>query len=54
MEYPLRFARSGTANFIWQLRHNFLVSLAYRRLWTNYLARQQTSNHYNLAVGYVF
>ncbi|HZS09979.1 MAG TPA: hypothetical protein VFD58_34445 [Blastocatellia bacterium] len=44
----------ASANFIWQLRHNFLVSLEYRRLWTRYPAREQTSNHYNLAVGYVF
>jgi len=44
----------GSANFIWQLRQNFLFSLEYRRFWTNYTLRQQTGNHYNLAVGYMF
>src|SRR5262245_27079493 len=44
----------GSANFIWQLRQNFLFSLEYRRFWTNYTLRQQTANHYNLAVGYMF
>ncbi|HWQ31668.1 MAG TPA: hypothetical protein VNQ79_02200 [Blastocatellia bacterium] len=44
----------ASANFIWQLRHNFLVSLEYRRLWTNYATQQRTNNHVNLAFGYVF
>src|SRR5499427_1047603 len=44
----------GSANFIWQLRQNFLLSLEYRRFWTKYTLRQQTGNHYNLAVGYMF
>jgi hypothetical protein len=44
----------GSANFIWQLRQNFLFSLEYRRFWTNYTLRQRTGNHYNLAVGYMF
>jgi hypothetical protein len=44
----------GSANFIWQLRQNLLLSLEYRRLWTNYSLRQRTGNHYNLAVGYLF
>ncbi len=44
----------ASANFIWQLRANFLVSLEYRRIWTNYATKQQTNGHYNLAVGYVF
>jgi hypothetical protein len=44
----------ASTNFIWELRHNFLFSLEYRRLWTNYAARRQTGNHYNLAVGYAF
>jgi hypothetical protein len=46
--------QSASANFIWQLRHNFLLSLEYRRLWTDYAAGQQTNNHFNLAVGYLF
>jgi hypothetical protein len=50
-----RFKNQVTsANFIWQLRQNFLLSLEYRRLWTNYAERQQIGNHYNLAVGYTF
>ncbi len=44
----------ASVNFIWQLRQNFLLSLEYRRLWTKHVATQQTGNHYNLAVGYVF
>jgi hypothetical protein len=44
----------GSANFIWQLRQNLLLSLEYRRLWTKYTLQQQTGNHYNLAVGYLF
>jgi hypothetical protein len=44
----------ASANFIWQLRHNFLVSLEYRRLWTNYPTQRRTNNHVNLAFGYVF
>lgn len=46
--------RAGSANVIWQLQHNFLVSFEYRRLWTNYATQQRTNNHYNLAFGYVF
>jgi hypothetical protein len=50
-----RFKNQVTsANFIWHLRQNFLLSLEYRRLWTNYAERQQIGNHYNLAVGYTF
>jgi hypothetical protein len=50
-----RFKNQVTsANFIWQLRQNFLLSLEYRRLWTNYSAKQQIGNHYNMAVGYTF
>jgi len=44
----------GSANFIWQLRQNFLFSLEYRRFWTQYTSQQRTGNHYNLAVGYMF
>jgi hypothetical protein len=44
----------GSANFIWRLRQNLLLSLEYRRFWTKYTLRQQTGNHYNLAVGYIF
>jgi hypothetical protein len=42
------------ANFIYQLRSNVLVSLEYRRLWTDYAAGRQANGHYNLAVGYTF
>lgn len=41
-------------NLIYQLRSNLLLSLEYRRLWTDYAARRQTNGHYNLAVGYSF
>lgn len=44
----------GSANFIWQFRQNLLLSLEYRRFWTKYTLQQQTGNHYNLAVGYMF
>jgi len=44
----------GSSNFIWQLRQNVLLSLEYRRFWTKYNLQQQTGNHYNLAVGYMF
>jgi hypothetical protein len=46
--------QTASANFIWQLRHNYLLSVEYRRLWTNYSLGQQTNNHFNLAVGYIF
>lgn len=42
------------SNFIYQLRSNVMLSLEYRRLWTDYAARRQVSGHYNLAIGYVF
>jgi hypothetical protein len=42
------------ANFIWAVRQNFLVSLEYRRLWTDYLTARQQAGHYNLAFGYIF
>jgi hypothetical protein len=44
----------GSANFIWQFRQNLLLSLEYRRFWTQYASQQRTGNHYNLAVGYMF
>ncbi len=46
--------QAASANFIWSLRQNFLVSLEYRRLWTNYSTTRQKAGHYNLAFGYVF
>jgi hypothetical protein len=46
--------QAATANFIYQLRPNFLVSIEYRRLWTDYAAARRTNGHVNLAVGYVF
>ncbi len=46
--------QAGSTNFIWRLRQNFLFSMEYRRLWTNYATRRQTNNHVNMAVGYLF
>ncbi len=46
--------QAGSANFIYHLRPNFLISLEYRRLWTNYTTARRTNNHYNLAFGYLF
>jgi hypothetical protein len=46
--------QTATANFIWALRQNFLVSLEYRRLWTDYRTARQQAGHYNLAFGYIF
>jgi len=44
----------ASANFIYQLRPNFHVSLEYRRLWTDYAAGRRRQGHVNLAVGYIF
>ncbi len=44
----------GSANFIYQLRPNFLISLEYRRIWTEYLNSRRRNDHYNLAFGYLF
>ncbi len=50
-----RFKNQATfGNFIWQLRHNFLVSLEYRKLWTDYSNGRQSAGHFNLAFGYTF
>lgn len=46
--------QAASANFIWSLRQNFLVSLEYRRLWTDYATTRQRAGHYNLAFGYNF
>ncbi len=46
--------QAAFANFIWALRQNFLVSLEYRRLWTDYQNSRQRAGHYNLAFGYTF
>lgn len=46
--------QAASANFIWALRQNFLVSLEYRRLWTDYPTARQRAGHYNLAFGYTF
>lgn len=46
--------QAGSINTIYQLRSNFLVSLEYRRLRTDYAGGRQTNNHYNLGVAYVF
>lgn len=51
----LRFRNhAASANFIYQLRANFQVSLEYRRLMTDYAAGRRRSDHYNLALGYNF
>ncbi|MEP7270265.1 MAG: hypothetical protein ABI882_02115 [Acidobacteriota bacterium] len=44
----------GSANFIYQFRPTFMVSLEYRRLWTNYASSQNKNNHYSVSVAYVF
>lgn len=46
--------RVGSANFIYQLRPNFLISLEYRRIWTEYVNGPRRNDHYNLAFGYLF
>ncbi len=46
--------QAAFGNFIWQLRHNFLVSLEYRKLWTDYSTGRQAAGHFNLAFGYTF
>ena len=46
--------QAAFGNFIWQLRHNFLVSLEYRKLWTDYSSGRQAAGHFNLAFGYTF
>jgi len=43
-----------SANFIYQLRQNVLLSLEYRRLWTDYSAGRRRNDHYNLTIGYLF
>jgi hypothetical protein len=46
--------QTGSANFIYRLRSNFLISLEYRRLLTDYATGRRKNNHYNLAFGYLF
>ncbi len=46
--------QAASANFIYQLRPNYLISLEYLHLWTHYAAARQTNGHLNLAFGYVF
>lgn len=46
--------QATTTNFIYRLQQNFLISLEYRRLWTDYAAGRRRNDHYNLAVGYTF
>jgi hypothetical protein len=46
--------QAATANFIYRLQQNFLISLEFRRLWTDYTAGRRRNDHYNLAVGYSF
>jgi hypothetical protein len=44
----------GSANFIYQLRPTFLISLEYRRLWTDYSTGRARTNHLGVAVAYTF
>jgi hypothetical protein len=44
----------GSANFIYHMRSNFLMSFEYRRMWTDYSTSRFKSNHYNLGFGYLF
>jgi hypothetical protein len=44
----------GSANFIYHMRHNFVVSVEYRRLLTDYNPGRRSNNHVNLAFGYLF
>jgi hypothetical protein len=46
--------QSAFANVIYQLRPSFVLSLEYRRLWTDYLQGRSTNNQVNIAVAYVF
>ncbi len=46
--------RTFSVNSIYQLRSNFLLSLEYRRLSTVYPDGRSSSDHVNLAVGYLF
>lgn len=46
--------QSASTNFIWTWRQNFLLSLEYRRFWTDYNTKRQKSGQYNLAIGYTF
>jgi hypothetical protein len=44
----------GSANFIYRMRSNFLMSFEYRRMWTDYSTGRFKNNHYNLGFGYLF
>jgi hypothetical protein len=44
----------GSANFIYHMRSNFLMSFEYRRMWTDYSTSSFKNNHYNLSFGYLF
>jgi hypothetical protein len=44
----------GSANFIYRMRSNFLMSFEYRRMWTDYSTSRFKNNHYNLGFGYLF
>jgi hypothetical protein len=44
----------GSANFIYHMRSNFLMSFEYRRMWTDYSTSRFKNNHYNLSFGYLF
>lgn len=46
--------QAASANFIYRLRQNFLLSLEFRRHWSDYAAGRRRNDHYNLAVGYSF
>ncbi|MBO0719994.1 MAG: hypothetical protein J2P41_04190 [Blastocatellia bacterium] len=44
----------GSANFIYHMRSNFLMSFEYRRLLTDYSTGRYKNNHYNLSFAYLF
>jgi len=46
--------QSAFGNVIYQVRPSFLLSLEFRRLWTDYLTGRSTNNQVNMAVAYVF
>jgi hypothetical protein len=46
--------QSVFANVIYQVRPSFLLSLEFRRLWTDYQPGRSTNNQVNMAVAYVF
>ena len=46
--------QAASANLIWHMRQNFVVSGEVRRIRSSYATQTTRNNHYNLAFGYVF